>query len=1070
MADYHRDRRDYSSNNNYYGGGGGGSGRGRGGRGGGFRGRGRGGGRNNYNGGGGRGGGGFSSPYNTNRRPPQGNRFAANDQTLRDPKEQVLQSLTTMVHAVGAVPGSANTTTRVQQQAENTQSLTSVLVGSNASMFFENDASATQLQQVVGPLASSLVHAASLWPVQGPCYAALTLCISEHANQIDSMQQQQNFASRVVQYAVPYLARDLDSLLLVSSSSSSSSEADLPRTMVRVRLTLQYLMHLAQVNILQTTTTNDNNDEEPVVVAANNSNPVSLAGLLQALVQAALQACDRYQNVSVASVLIMMVFNAVPFLVANHTFSVEWIQENLMEPLERIVQQVYQSDFQPGLGRTAILMKGEQMEDVLPNQGEEQDDEEDDDDDDDDQASSPVCDSLQDLLRSVQHLLQQGDDASAKNRFTVFSDAPWSHLQAPAAATSEATSAATATADPLVFTQEPAKISIFPHCKSLTMLLGGDAPTDTELAKINLDGLVFGRLPIFGPPPDVNQDDDDDDMDDSSPSNERLDAYKKEFGLVDRYFLAQAVRDVVLIHESFITDAGVEQGSAKAVAELVWSLSSALSGDNDAKGIEYSILETLLSLVVQASPVSPFRLLYLCRIILEVTRLAPAVVSPAIALAVGNLFQDYMPALVPSARYSLSQWFAFHLINTDYQWPAAYWKHWEPFVMFGWRNSRGAFVKGALAIMAENLGNPELLITDCLPKDSALVDHILASRDPEDPDTHLLESLVNDIKTRIWENSEDPGLLLSYLSSDEVAESAAATLGDGSRVRASLRTHILSQAALAPADVEYNFIQRSIEIAKTGNNNDAMEEDVLDDSLAKVLDTLRQYKEAFVGALGKDAIDRENDVESEVLYLLEKFGSATSYSRALQEGCVRGLLQEEIVRPLSVLRWCLGEATQKTPDTAIVRWWEIVTMTFQFVFAKLNAGSDESMAMAQEGDDEPAHVKQCKELLKEIEPLLSYTVSRVCTLIPRKDNGSSKLSPEQVDLVEGLKFLVLRIKVDCFAAIKGIGHGNSKKRREVETVFSESITVKKAMASLGIDSGNATAGLLHCWRILENMD
>jgi hypothetical protein len=91
----------------------------------------------------------------------------------------------------------------VQQQAENTQSLTSVLVGSNASMFFENDASATQLQQVVGPLASSLVHAASLWPVQGPCYAALTLCISEHANQIDSMQQQQNFASRVVQYAVP---------------------------------------------------------------------------------------------------------------------------------------------------------------------------------------------------------------------------------------------------------------------------------------------------------------------------------------------------------------------------------------------------------------------------------------------------------------------------------------------------------------------------------------------------------------------------------------------------------------------------------------------------------------------------------------------------------------------------------------------------------------------------------------------------------------------------------------------------------------------------------------------------
>ena len=34
-----------------------------------------------------------------------------------------------------------------------------------------------------------------------------------------------------------------------------------------------------------------------------------------------------------------------------------------------------------------------------------------------------------------------------------------------------------------------------------------------------------------------------------------------------------------------------------------------------------------------------------------------------------------LPTLVPSVRCAFSEWFSFHLTNTDYQWP--YWKHWE---------------------------------------------------------------------------------------------------------------------------------------------------------------------------------------------------------------------------------------------------------------------------------------------------------------------------------------------------------------------------------------------------------
>ena len=34
-----------------------------------------------------------------------------------------------------------------------------------------------------------------------------------------------------------------------------------------------------------------------------------------------------------------------------------------------------------------------------------------------------------------------------------------------------------------------------------------------------------------------------------------------------------------------------------------------------------------------------------------------------------------LPTFIPSIRYSFSEWFAFHLTNTDYQWP--YWQHWD---------------------------------------------------------------------------------------------------------------------------------------------------------------------------------------------------------------------------------------------------------------------------------------------------------------------------------------------------------------------------------------------------------
>ena len=147
-------------------------------------------------------------------------------------------------------------------------------------------------------------------------------------------------------------------------------------------------------------------------------------------------------------------------------------------------------------------------------------------------------------------------------------------------------------------------------------------------------------------------------------------------------------------------------------------------------------------------------------------------------------------------------------------------------------------------------------------------------------------------------------------------------------------------------------------------------------------------------------------------------------------------------------------------------------MGTQVVLAKhcpKSATDSESMDVCQDGLEQSVYRKQATDLLSHIEPLLLYVVVRVCSLLPVKDNGTSRLSSEQVDLVEGLKRLVVATKASYLAVLRVDCVGYSTKRTEVEDVFLQSAIIRQAMESLGIDCGSATAGLLHCWKILENL-
>jgi len=577
---------------------------------------------------------------------------------------------------------------------------------------------------------------------------------------------------------------------------------------------------------------------------------------------------------------------------------------------------------------------------------------------------------------------------------------------------------------PLKFSGTPVRLSVFNECTTLTLLLGGiQAPDELELQSgIPLDeGLVFGRLPIFGPPPDVEDGDDEDDMDEeasSKVSNERFESYRKEFGMVDRYFLGEAIRDIVISHESIVTDAGVELGSAKHVAEQVWSTANVVGGK---KGTEYSMIETLLSLMVQSSPScrSPLRLIYLSRVLLELTRLAPTLISPAIAMAVSNMFQDYLPSLVPVARSNFSRWFAFHLINTDYQWPSGYWEHWAPYASYGPHNSRGSFLRETLMVMGENVCCPDLLVRDCLPKDCPLGDCLVENPpSPAESEGDGLVALQTNIKTRIWDGLEDAGLLLAYLTGDEARESVSTALQSETqtRNRSWWRVRVTARALMSPASEEWARIYRMVESARhTGLEDD---DRPAEDSMAKILDTLRQYRALLLGVIAKDAEGVGGEAEHVIageIFLLEQVESTVPYSRALLDACLQSLLQNDAISSASIFHWSLGDCDDGTEDTSVVvRWWELAELAIQHTVTQTVSNSKNGLAPMDEGDesqmsDTPLQ-RMAKALIDQLEPLLSYCVRRVCTLLTGKDTGANRLSPEQVDLVEGVKYIAARTR------------------------------------------------------------
>jgi MIF4G like len=1009
-----------------------------------------------------RGGGGNHQPYrhsssdrgqHSNHRPrgprPAGNRFSSSSAQVSDPQVIMQRSLAVMVSRLGELVTS-NTNVKDEETttenamsldhsppidtcesnqtriAQNIESLAQVVCDeAQAPMFlkYESDSSTSiSPSDAAGPLAQLIVNCAATLPLQTSAYVGLTKAINTQAP-----KEYAGFAARCVDYTILTISHYLD--LAILEQNEAKLEVQYSEVLPSLILLLRYLALLGKANVVRGF--HEDHKEDPTTVL----------GLLLLLKRAACETSNKNSR----WLLCYCVLTTLPYVLSYIPSPL--LLENIVEPLESL--ELYVSVFAPGLGSRSLLLRHEQSE------GHDVDDEAQDDDDeeeDDDTTTNQVCDTFQDLFRCVKRLVKDPDNCSI--RFKLWTISPWSHQD---------------------YITPESKIPLaFLTCRSIPDIL--HKREVKQFRPHGWDGwLIFGRLPIFGSPLDDNVEDDDDDeendmKDDLTPAN--LKAYQQNYSLLDRYFIADSIRLCLLCHHCTITNAGVTRGSAKSTAQELWSISQLLGTTDGSQGLEYLCVETLMALILQAGP-GPLPSFYVSRVLLELVRAQPSVVPQALAVGASNLVQLYLPSLSPICRDQFAQWLTFHLTNTDYQWPKAYWDYWASHVTqnhYSKRNSRGDFVLYALELMRENVSSLDTLVTNCLPSNSTLIDHILQ-------DISLLSNekseTERELQRRIWEQKDDAKQVRSFLETWSQNDTPF------------WQTELIARVLLIPVENHRGQLCRNVreglssEISETGlgSQGEGNTANSKEDTLVIVSENIIRFKgliQEIIETETKEHADMNSMEEGSDLLGCIKFlntvGTMTSNYHVLLGGCLKCFLENGIIGSNAVIQWSLGhsEASQ------VLHWWSYAVMAVRVGLEQVKDSSNDTTDFvidnSGENDSETIIGNALVHNMKDFAvPIVKNAVIQVCRKLS-KISDVKKLTPMDVDLLEGLKHFFLESRLLIHDALTTMGNKPLASSEAMQILVKDFDLSGEALSKECRNSGFQSPAVTAIITIFETMD
>jgi len=303
-------------------------------------------------------------------------------------------------------------------------------------------------------------------------------------------------------------------------------------------------------------------------------------------------------------------------------------------------------------------------------------------------------------------------------------------------------------------------------------------------------------------------------------------------------------------------------------------------------------------------------------VLLDLTKYRPSHIPRSVVVACATLLQDCLPSLTPSARDNLSSWFSFHLTNTEYQWPHAYWKHWTSYIVNGIkqkntdksnslfnmkrkRNCRGEFIITTIKTMAMFMSSSEIIAAKCFPQGSPLCSYLcrdglkttnndfadnIFTKTNDDKNTQYtpplfssLQSVENDLNNRIWKDSADPDTVREYMVGDVVSKSIQVTVDGYIKSCSTLpypltttdmiwwRTAVVLRSIFRPAIRDLTLIGRilkiPINIGKTLHRDTVNIDDNKTDVLANIEYSLYRYRPVLLATLARDIQIHEESLE-----------------------------------------------------------------------------------------------------------------------------------------------------------------------------------------------------------------
>lgn len=888
-------------------------------------------------------------------------------------------------------------------------------------------------EKKAGPLASLIVSCAYALPLQTSSYAALTMVVDKG---VQSMEGYSGFANRCVNYACSRLHVDLLGICTrppmeedVSKNHQSSMEC-----FYRCKFVLRYLAMLTKAGVVVV----ESNNEDSAMQDDNDDSEskMGMLDLLNWIIQKGNDLGDPYRTV-----LAHLVLSTIPYFLDSDT-----IQPSKLQLLfDSMPFNEYQSPYKPGKGILSVLLKEEPQDDDEDDENEDSDDDE---DDDDDEGNEPVCDSLQELLKLNQKLLENSKEAL----LGTLTDAPWLHLSP---------------SDDEEQMNDNESKPIYLNFDT-TILDNSSDSSESSLFPPQyhiFSSVLHGRLPLN--PSELDEDDEDED---EKQQNKQQTDYITTFNPSARTLLNDSIRDILYCHCPVVSASGVERGSTEDAAKQIWSL-YLLFAPHSTKGVEYGIVECLLGLIAQSHHLyrttsMVLSSVYISQVLLELIKLQPKKMSSALAVSVGILVENIIPSLVPESIFGLANWFAFHLVNTDFQWPKNHWQHWAELAQSS--TSRKYFFQRVMCQMSALAGRETVLQSCCLSAESSLRQFLDNDRS-QAVETVDLEKQLRD---RMWNETELSTTL------DEWITECEASLLDILKARDGVfwRARLVTRAILSPPKLRSDEFTDSNE-----NENHPMDVDEgLDNFLPDLLLGIQRYAPLVISSLEKGLQNQSDtneynrtDAEAEICLQIQEsvVEKRSRFTVHMQDAVYEAMLEQKVLTPLGLVKYVLSD------ENLTDKWYKLAGMGTEYAVKSIIYSISDGVASILDSENKVLKMNNTVSLVTDnLSPVLEFTCKHVCTTLMSsiascmQPNSGKKLvlKKKMVYLIEGLKQTLWNGQIQCCKYLEGYFYEGQGKRLLGEVQLS--VDDKKTISELLSDTIGAKRWRSVCEEVMADSE